>query len=598
MAGTTVRELITKIGFDVQDAPLKRVTQSIASFKKGVSSIGAGVRGLTSSFKTLAFTGAATFTSISLLVRSFASTADSIKDASEQTGISIRNFQRLKFAAESSGVSQEGLTKGLLYFSKAVAKAKDGGKEQIKTMQAFGLSIDQVKKLRPDEQFILIAEAASKMTDVQKRNLLLSQAFGRGISAELIPFLNKGASGITELAAKAESLGLIMGDDAVNAGDKFTESLNGFWATLNGIKNAIGAAVLPVFQDMIDEFNAWLQTDEGRKELNDFIKDAADAMKEFAKAVRALIKNAPALVKRLGGLKNILKLVVGAFLAWQGLKIIGNLGLIAFGFFQIGKALFPLAAGLLPFKAAIGTFALVAAGLAAIAFEASELYDIIFVNRGAFSKNPIVRWIQNQVDIARALLQALAKKIANNFIDTVRFWYAESVNYWLRFKAFISSIWESVKTFAINAWGKTIEFFTSTFKAIKDGITEAFTSAFKAAEDAAISLAAKLIDIIPGGTSLTGGVADVISQAVKSTEPLTTSFNTATPTTAPALGTGQAAKTITNNSDYQVASNITINVESTADAQDIADKAKQAVKEQLSASLRKTRNDLQDTGLT
>ena len=38
-----VRELITKLGFDVNDANLKRYEQSIAKVKGGVGALGAGL---------------------------------------------------------------------------------------------------------------------------------------------------------------------------------------------------------------------------------------------------------------------------------------------------------------------------------------------------------------------------------------------------------------------------------------------------------------------------------------------------------------------------------------------------------------------------
>ena len=82
MAGITVRELITKLGFDVDDAKLKKFESSVNLAKKAA----------------LALSGAVAGAAVGLfaITKSAAAAGEEIKASAERLGLTIEEFQKFR----------------------------------------------------------------------------------------------------------------------------------------------------------------------------------------------------------------------------------------------------------------------------------------------------------------------------------------------------------------------------------------------------------------------------------------------------------------------------------------------------------------------
>ena len=136
-------------------------------------------------------------------------TADNLSKLSQKTGISVESLSLLKPIAEQSGVSLEGLAKGMQKLATAMVEAAGGGKEQIEVFSRLGVSVkDAAGQLRPTEDVLLdLADAFAAMPDGAEKSALAVKLFGKS-GVELIPFLNQGRAGIEELKQKYKELGL------------------------------------------------------------------------------------------------------------------------------------------------------------------------------------------------------------------------------------------------------------------------------------------------------------------------------------------------------------------------------------------------------
>src|SRR6185295_15213957 len=84
----------------------------------------------------------------------FADMGDELAKASTRTGIGVEELSRLKYAADQSGTSLEGLEKGIKKLSQNLVTANTGGKEMADTFKELGLNAEELTKLKPDEQFV------------------------------------------------------------------------------------------------------------------------------------------------------------------------------------------------------------------------------------------------------------------------------------------------------------------------------------------------------------------------------------------------------------------------------------------------------------
>jgi hypothetical protein len=180
-------------------------------------------------------------------------TADELSKLSQKTGISVESLSLLKPIAEQSGISMEGLAKGLQKLATAMVGAASGSAEQVGTFERLGVSVtDAAGKLRPTEAVLLdMADAFAGMPDGAEKSALAVKLFGKS-GVELIPFLNQGRNGIEELKLKFKELGLEISGDTARAAEKFNDTLDTVKQALHGIAMKVAEAALPALQKLAD----------------------------------------------------------------------------------------------------------------------------------------------------------------------------------------------------------------------------------------------------------------------------------------------------------------------------------------------------------
>lgn len=174
-----------------------------------------------------------------------------IKDAADKTGIGAEELQRLKYAAEQSGVSFEQLQGALVRMNKGLGEAAQTGKGPlVDALKLVGMTIEQLQGMTPDQQFLQLANAIQSVTDPAQRTALAMDLFGKS-GANLLPMFLEGAQGIQQLGQQAQDLGLILSSDAVSA----TEAFGDKWETLKGQFQAmavqVGSALIPILDRLM-----------------------------------------------------------------------------------------------------------------------------------------------------------------------------------------------------------------------------------------------------------------------------------------------------------------------------------------------------------
>lgn len=169
-----IRELITKLGFNVDDKGLKQYDSKIDKVKSSILSINT----LLASAAVVGF-GA--------LVKSSVAYGSELLKSSQITGIAVDALEDLRFAAAMADVSQGTLGSALNIFSSKLEEAKTGSEEAIESFKKIGIDPKQIHSA--EQGLDLIGKRLAKLPDGYKKIALAREVFGRS-GAELIPIFN------------------------------------------------------------------------------------------------------------------------------------------------------------------------------------------------------------------------------------------------------------------------------------------------------------------------------------------------------------------------------------------------------------------------
>ena len=236
--------------------------------------------------------------------------SDALRDADrfQKLGIAIgastEALSQLDFVAQQSGTSFDVVEKSLVRLQKSVMDSNNGLATQTRAFEQLGVSAEALKNLKPEEQFMVIADAARELGVSTERTGALADIFGQRMAKDVIPMLDLGAEGMRELMEEADSLGLTISQDFADNAAFFNDSMNALKQNLVGVGRVMTEALLPTLIHLRESF---VTTGGGM--------DQARAAGEFlGNILKVLATVVATLVTAFKALAHILTAVVVAFM--------------------------------------------------------------------------------------------------------------------------------------------------------------------------------------------------------------------------------------------------------------------------------------------
>jgi hypothetical protein len=225
-AGGPVNAAVTKL----EDTTRKLGDTTGGAAASGVSKLSGLVKGA-----LIGAVAAAAYEAGKLIVE-LVRMADEITRVSERTGMSTRAVQELGFVATQSGNSLDQITTALGQMQNRLASGDDSA---ISAMGRLGLNIGAVLRMKPDEQFYMIARAISALPDPMERTQLAMDLFGRS-GAAILPTMVADINTLRDAAP-------VMSAATVEALDKAGDA----WDWLGLKAKVAGAYMLSAFVDVV-----------------------------------------------------------------------------------------------------------------------------------------------------------------------------------------------------------------------------------------------------------------------------------------------------------------------------------------------------------
>lgn len=198
-----------------------------------------------------------------------------------QSGIATKAYTELAFAARQNDVGHEALANSLKKMHVALSEANSGGKAQLATLRALGISLDGIRKLEPDRQFELIADQISRIQDPADRTRAAVELFGKS-GAELLPMFSQGAEGIRKAREEAVRFGQSLDDidlKKLQDADRAIKQMSESW---RGAKTSFAAWAAQDFSEVADKMAVVFGTSSKIQDLEVRIRDL---QREAAKGV-------------------------------------------------------------------------------------------------------------------------------------------------------------------------------------------------------------------------------------------------------------------------------------------------------------------------
>lgn len=288
---------------------------TITAVDKTQAAINSAMRGLKGigdqvSVLKRAFAGIGTVAVGQFLVRTASEAikyGDELSKASVKSGLAAQTIQSLAFAVGKTNGELVGFSDSLRKMQINLSQAASGGKAQKETLDALGISIQEIRALQPDRQFELIADRISMLKDPADKARAANELFGKS-GAELLPAFEKGAAGIRAAREEAENLGLILSEQQVQALAEADSVLKKFTQSWDAFAAKLTSAVLPAITSVLREISgmqtidvqltrAVSEVERIKKTLSELPGDGGAFGKQLQKDLNAQIE----IIKKLMG---------------------------------------------------------------------------------------------------------------------------------------------------------------------------------------------------------------------------------------------------------------------------------------------------------
>lgn len=343
-----------------------------------------------------ALLGTAAAGGIFALAKSTADAGNAAVDHAEKLGIHVERLQELRYAGERAGVSTQNFDLALQRMTRRVSDAARGNGPAVKALDELGLSAAALASMTPDEMLNHVADAMADVENQSDRVRLAFALFDSG-GVGLVNMLADGSAGLRQLSEEARATGNVLNELAIRDAKAFGDQLTDMTWTVRGLKNTLGAELMPVVTQVMGRFSGYLRENRGEVErfavqFAGVVERAVPAMTQLAesgvKFVTVVASITAAVAGMVGGFDNLATIAAVAFSA----KAIGSVVMFGVSVVKAGGALLSLA-GALPAVAggikAIGLalmanpIGLIIGGIAAAGFLIYKYWEPIkgFVTR-------------------------------------------------------------------------------------------------------------------------------------------------------------------------------------------------------------------------
>ena len=245
--GTLFVNLVTKT--TKFDKGMKGARSKLKTFSQSVANVGKKILTFGSILTGVAIGGMAVF------VRGQLESIDKLAKMAKSLDITTEGLIGLQHAAElTAGVTGDKLAVAFKRMQKTISDASVAGgglSTAIRALKQLKLSAEDLKNLAPEKQFAAIAEGFKSIGNQADKARIAQDVFGRSGGA-LLPMLKLGSQGLKDMAADAESLGLMFSGEEAAKVEEFNDQMARLSKMVGGLGRGFVINVAPGAAEAIE----------------------------------------------------------------------------------------------------------------------------------------------------------------------------------------------------------------------------------------------------------------------------------------------------------------------------------------------------------
>ena len=228
-----LREILSKLGIDVDTKKLDQADGAINKAKEGLKTLVAAYAG----FKAVG--------AVVGMTTDMANQADQLQKTANAFGVSARSLATWRFAAEQAGAETQHLDDAVKTFSsKAYDALTKGSEDSQKLLRKLGITMNDLKTQTADTLFDQAIVGFSKLKDGAQKTGLGLELFG-GSAEKLFDQFNQGAEGINAAAAEFTELYGSNFDEHIRQSQSLASNTGKLDASFTAVKQTLGRALIP-----------------------------------------------------------------------------------------------------------------------------------------------------------------------------------------------------------------------------------------------------------------------------------------------------------------------------------------------------------------
>ena len=161
----------------------------------------------------------------------------------QRTGATVEGLSALVAVAKFSGTETDALATALQKLSKTLADAATGGKQSAAAFSAIGISVNEVKNLKPDQLYLLIAKQLDQYADGAGKTAVAIALMGKA-GANQLPVMHDLAI-VGDLVAKQT-------EQQAQKSREYTDNLKRLEAAQGLIWKQLSNALLPTMNSFVE----------------------------------------------------------------------------------------------------------------------------------------------------------------------------------------------------------------------------------------------------------------------------------------------------------------------------------------------------------
>lgn len=225
--------------------------------------------------------------------KEFLDMAGNVADLSARLNVSTDTVQEWQATFGKSGVEIDTVAKASEQLS---LKLNGGDKSAVAALQAMGLSVEELQKMKPEDRFIKVADAVGQLQNQDDKIAASKGLFGKG-GLELLAALD---GHLGETIQQVREMGLVIDGETIQAADKFGDQLGFMGQQLMGILASVIGPLLPALSELGNVLS-WLGREVIGPVLNFAIKGLLTWIYTLQEGLSSLVASIVGLGSRLPG---------------------------------------------------------------------------------------------------------------------------------------------------------------------------------------------------------------------------------------------------------------------------------------------------------